>query len=331
MTHKILNGPQLLGRLKAEIAKGGSVDLAVAFWGHGAAKILGLTSPSQVRLICNLEMGGTNPAEITRLRDKGFQIRMHNKLHAKLGRAGNNFSFLGSSNFSANGLGYEAGELQGWEEANVTFENLEPSIIERFQELWDQSEEICEEALENALSRWTPCRTQALSIAPDYASERVSLWTAIIENSEKLRSIPCAIAYYFEMSDAEKEVFETAEEKILPGPHPGFDLYSNWSDLPKGFIIEACRSRSKKGSLKNICYRRIRPGAPTTQIDGTEYITVETIPNLPGFNKLKNEELVDFKHLVLQFIAEKKKKKKSRIIPMTKLMDYYANQLDKTM
>ena len=47
---------------------------AVAFWGYGASKHLQLPRLGRdIRIICNLSMGGTNPDEIRRMVEGGAQ------------------------------------------------------------------------------------------------------------------------------------------------------------------------------------------------------------------------------------------------------------------
>jgi len=326
MTYDILNGPELMNRLKEEIENGGAVDLAVAFWGQGALKTLGLENGQRARLICNLASGGTNPSEIRKLIAAGINVRMHNKLHAKIGSVGKVFSFLGSSNMSANGLGYEGGELTGWDEANIAFVGEEPSVHSRFQELWGQSLMVAEQDLIEAENKWRLRRTQNIMNAEDEGVKPKSLWSAIQKNDDRLSSMPCVVGYYYEMNDKDKNEFDLAEQEIKSEYGKGFETFRDWEDdLPHGFIIGVCRSRNHKNTLKDVSFSCRQAGASIHHRDGANYLVVEGLRCLPGFDVLKGQELNAFKALVLAFVGAKKKKK-SRVISLTDLMNFQFSE-----
>lgn len=58
------------------------IDIAVPFWGNGAIKALNLTKGQPVRIICNLDQPGCNPAVIAVIRDLGIKVKTHFRLHA---------------------------------------------------------------------------------------------------------------------------------------------------------------------------------------------------------------------------------------------------------
>jgi hypothetical protein len=63
-----------------EILREDTCRCAVAFWGKGARKNLA-TNAAQLKLICNLRSGGTNPFEIEKL--LRISIRQCDTLHAR--------------------------------------------------------------------------------------------------------------------------------------------------------------------------------------------------------------------------------------------------------
>ena len=66
-----------------DITKSDSVDCAVAFWGDGAERMFRNFDSRELRIICNLRMGGTNPDVIARM--QGFaKVRHCDTLHAKV-------------------------------------------------------------------------------------------------------------------------------------------------------------------------------------------------------------------------------------------------------
>ena len=94
----------------------GRVDLAVAFWGKGAAQQLGLKSGRKARIILDLSAGATNPDIVEELQGMtGVQVKQRDRLHAKV-YLGLNEMVIGSANASANGLGAEGHEATHWRE-----------------------------------------------------------------------------------------------------------------------------------------------------------------------------------------------------------------------
>ena len=126
---KLITGSELSELLANTVASDQRVQMAVAFWGAGAMQGLKLENHPNAQLICNLTSGGTNPHEIRKLMKAGISVRMHNRLHAKVGIVGDQFSFVGSSNMSANGLGFEGSETAFWEEANIVFDGIESNVL----------------------------------------------------------------------------------------------------------------------------------------------------------------------------------------------------------
>lgn len=108
--------------IRAKIKASGNSRLAVAFWGSGACEELQIEQNSKnVSIICNLRMGGTNPAEIEEMIKRGIKITQSDALHAKVYLFDDGV-LIGSSNASSNGLSFQDGELHSWVEANVYIE-----------------------------------------------------------------------------------------------------------------------------------------------------------------------------------------------------------------
>lgn len=135
--------------------------LAVAFWGAGAADRLGLSERSaETLVICNLAMGGTNPAEIEALLSLGIKVTQADDLHAKV-YLFDDAVIIGSSNASSNGLSFQEADGLGWREANVL---VEDPLIVRTVEDWMsrlQARPITDEDLEAAKAAWRQRRSQA--------------------------------------------------------------------------------------------------------------------------------------------------------------------------
>lgn len=321
MTHRIATGPELTEALAAAIATENKIDLAVAFWGAGAADRLGLAPGRPARIICNLAMGATNPAEVRLLQEFGAEVRQHDTLHAKIGIIGEHLSFAGSSNMSTNGLGAEG---EGWEEANVIWDCVDPGVQMRFEALWGAARGLTDKDLAIAEEQWRARRALYANDPAAPKPKRTSMWTAITSNSAKLRGFPVVVAYYEEMTDAEKALSDSAEEDIERMYGKGLDVFLEWDKLPHCYIIAAERPR---GGIDNVELTGISfrwPGAPTYKRDKKPFQITKSVSQLPGFAAPRGNDLSEFKALIRSYVRTKKKPHKSRIIPIADLMDHYA-------
>ena len=79
-----LTGGKLSDRI-VEVVKGDDARIAVAFWGNEAQKKLGITHRTDLRIICDISMGGTNPAELAKLGAPSIKnLRYRDNFHAKV-------------------------------------------------------------------------------------------------------------------------------------------------------------------------------------------------------------------------------------------------------
>lgn len=328
MSHQIISGQELIQALQSQSLAGQDISLAVAFWGAGAPDRLGLTKGRNARIICNLEMGGTNPFVIATLQERGLTVRHHPTLHAKIGIVGDTLSFVGSSNMSANGLGLEGSEQTGWEEVNVLFDHVDPDVQARFNALWSEARKVTRKDLKAAEARWLARRTAAVAVADDAGA--ASLWEAIATNSECLQGQPCTIAYYREMEEDEERDYRAAEREIRTEYGGKLTAFQEWDDLPSGFIISACLSRKKKNTIKHVRVSFRQGGGPVYERDGTSFHVVESRTNLPGFKALKGPDLKPLKSLILSYVDADKKgggREESRLIPLQDLARHHQDTI----
>lgn len=156
--------PELLGthettkRLKFLLKKKGLARLAVAYWGEGAMRQLGLERlPSETRVLCDLWSGCCNPDEIKGLLKAGVSVRYFNKLHAKLYCTPGGI-IIGSSNASSNGLGSEGQELSGNVELSAEVNSpVFRTVAETwFDKRWAKAvdQEVDEDLAERARPAW---------------------------------------------------------------------------------------------------------------------------------------------------------------------------------
>ena len=140
--------------LRQSIACSNRVDLAVAFWGKGATGELRLSEALEaernIRIICNLRIGGTNPDEIKKLINAGVPVRHSDRLHAKVYIL-DGFVIVGSANVSSNGLGFEGKEAH-WDEANLLTDEvaIREEIGSWFEQQWLRANKVDDTDLEAA-------------------------------------------------------------------------------------------------------------------------------------------------------------------------------------
>lgn len=124
------------------------VSCAVAFWGEGGDRLLLNPERRELRVICNLKMGGTNPTVVERLIRSGVDVRQCNILHAKV-YIGEREAVITSANASMNGLGLEGIDQAGWIEAGMVMPAN--AAIPWFENLWSASRPITSADLAAAL------------------------------------------------------------------------------------------------------------------------------------------------------------------------------------
>lgn len=158
---ELLREHQLAKRFRDLTRDGGSLYVAVAFWGKGAIKKLGLSPASRGRVICNLESPACNPHEIKALVELGhIKVRSHPRLHAKL-YAGKGFVIVGSSNVSTNGLNEDGRAAAGWIEANLLTNDKSTTEVcaAMFADIWDRAtRRVTVKMADEAIRIWRPIK-----------------------------------------------------------------------------------------------------------------------------------------------------------------------------
>lgn len=149
-----LTSENYLTSLKKLLNESKSIDMAVAFWGAGAEKLLtNLKIPA--RIICNLTSGATNPAVIKAIQHHGVTVKHLPDLHAKL-VIGNDSAIIGSANCSANGLSLEGDEVKGWQEAGYVISSGHEIAQAQawFAERWNTADVVDDSLLKEAEIIW---------------------------------------------------------------------------------------------------------------------------------------------------------------------------------
>jgi hypothetical protein len=166
----------------------GRLDLAVAFWGSGAIEGLSLRRDRKIRILLELQSGGTNPSvveELVRLFPAG--VRSVERLHAKA-YIGENKLAIGSTNASADGLGLEGAEATQWFE--LMLETRDRTAIAEaqhwFDDLWR-----CAETVDPAGDRFNEAKLvwkARRKTRPPQTSAGQSLLAAALGNPDAFRN-----------------------------------------------------------------------------------------------------------------------------------------------
>ena len=135
----------------------GKTLVAVAFWGAGSIKSLGLEKLKDCDVLCNLESLACNPYVISDIIALGHNVKSHPRLHAKM-YIGAATAIVGSSNASTNGLVLEGALSAGWIEANIVSDDAAIMSQARglFSEVWNSTEAYRPSGtqLKNFQKRW---------------------------------------------------------------------------------------------------------------------------------------------------------------------------------
>ena len=205
-----------------------NLDLAVAFWGNGAEKIFSSWRGNRLRIICNLRSGGTNPHVIRRLQDiPGIQIRNYDRLHAKV-MVGDSAALIGSANFSANGLGFEGDECDGWCEAGMFTGNpdLLGDVQTWYEAIWSEAIPVREDALREAEVSWRKRRDHRPALA---SSKRL-----VTQPAAALRDREIYLAIYWDpASERAHQAFAEVQRDLGLTDEVmrrGFDFFEDWPD-----------------------------------------------------------------------------------------------------
>lgn len=226
--------------VRREMRTSERAELAVAFWGEGAAEKLGIEDrePGRVRIICNLTMGGTNPSEIEKLIELGHDVVRCDQLHAKC-YIFDEAVLVGSSNASSNGLAFQDNETLPWFEANILSRDV--ALVARVRRWLSRlpTKPITEQDLLKAHEAW---KRRRQAIHPVAAATLI----------EKLRASPTFfdgkqifLAVVSKDMDAEGELGrEEAQEEY----GPELDAYQDWPELPETGTLIAFE-RGPRGGL----------------------------------------------------------------------------------
>ncbi len=245
---EILSGPAAERTVRCFLRRCGRARLAVAYWGAGAARRLGLAEAvangSDIEIICDVLSGGCNPDEVAELIGLlgSKKVRSKDGLHAKVWITDKG-CLLGSSNSSANGLGHEGDETRGLIEANLAYGSPSEGALAAWDNWYEQnasrgSQPVSDAMLEIARERWLS-RRSIRDGAPNTGRANGSLLAMLVSDPGYFQDKPFEVAIYSqaELSAVAEDGLASAQAAL--GITDGSLLcYEQWRLAPGTYVLD---------------------------------------------------------------------------------------------
>ena len=226
---------------------------------------------ARIRIVCNLTSGGTNPRVIEKLLSKGFGVKHSSILHSKVYWT-NRGVVVGSANASANGLSLESAEQDGWLEAAI--HSNRPADIEAVgnyvDEIWNASDEVTEQDLENAKKKWKnrrPFPPQKAGI--DFIN---ALRNGMFTDREN------TVFFVIDVREVNKDVVDDInaganelQEQYRELHGRNLDAWVDWTDIPREeYIVGFWRGGPRSLSFTQI-WKTLPENCDRDGLDGSTY------------------------------------------------------------
>ncbi len=217
---------------------------AVAFLGAEAEKILPHNNKN-IKIICNLESGATNPYLIEKLKNRNIPLKTNKRLHSKVYLASDICAIVGSSNLSANGLSFEGEELNGWVEASIKLEDKKTleEIDAWFCSQWENAIDITDDLIEKAKIAWKDKRNTRKNNSHDDSSILNQLQKNPLQFKDK--RIFISIYRINGPSNEAEEKFNIVKEQL--NINERLTYWEDWSELPEDSYFISLYFGPKKG------------------------------------------------------------------------------------
>ncbi|MCW0234261.1 MAG: phospholipase D family protein [Ferrovibrio sp.] len=283
----------------------GTLRLAVAFWGKGAADdLIKPSKAKKIHIVCDLYSGACNPHELLKIvGDKRVSLRHLNGLHAKV-YCGGDFAVIGSPNASINGLGIEGAD-DGNTEAGylVTSKSTVSEIVNWFDSL--DATELTAPMLKAFIPQWRIRQAIGRNAIAATKAVAMDLTEALTRNIH----LPITIFYYNDtgyQAGASVEAFE----RFIAETGRSADDWDNYEEsinnthtYPEGeFVIDVMRTR-KKVRIDRSIYEIPNPLISRQNGNGSLMVPVrmhETI-EVPGVGliSLSDRDLAEIERIAL--------------------------------
>lgn len=314
----ILNGRQLRERILKIASSATAMDYAVAFWGAGSIKALGLSELREARIICNLTMGGTSPKVIRELIDIGFEVRHLDTLHSKI-YLFDDVAFVGSSNASANGLSLQGEVLSGWHETNVEISDASQinTLRENFDYIWNNSRPASDDDLTLAEKLFNSRRRLIRKGSDSKIMDLYDTFNSLEENPWQELGIYVCV-YKNDLSDAAQKV--VADARVSEPDGKDLDGFEDWDDIAGKIVVcfkvtkqsvrydgiwevqENPKSRSPKVHLANSLTSGVIPHFDKAKLPLWNTAVLEAVE----FNKTTNPQnfLIEIEDFFKKFVRQ---------------------------
>ena len=196
--------------------------LAMAFWGTDSAEML-FERNRPARILCNLAIGGSDPAEIERLMASGAEVMQADDLHAQV-YLFDNAVILGSSLAGLAPSSFQDSGGLRRREANVLIRD--PGFIATVEAWFDtlQTRAITQKDLAQARKAWTNGRRGA-----DASTQDRSLLTKLRSETGRFEDKP---AWLVLRSDKRSLRAEAFVESLQASENPRLGAYETFPGLP---------------------------------------------------------------------------------------------------
>ncbi len=229
----LLAGDKYLEKVSDLIKNGRKIRIAVAFWGAESESLFDGFSGEYLQIICNLSMGGSNPIVIEKLMTmKNAETRQLDQLHAKLVLSDKGL-VVGSANMSANGLGFEGADSNGFSELGIY--SADSSLLTEttlwFEKKWGEARPICQKDIEMAKVQWKKRR----SSRPDFVRNEGEKSSLLKINKSELKDKPIYfVMYRGNVTEDAIEYKDIVAEKCGIDNNK-LDVYEDWNEdqLPR--------------------------------------------------------------------------------------------------
>jgi hypothetical protein len=242
---RFLFGPAIRRRIKALVAEGKTLKIAVAYWGQDALDILGLTpTRGKLQVLCELSKGLSSPDVMRKFEHRARHVaRLHAKVYWTPGEA-----VVASANASGNGLGLESfGERGLIEAALSTNDPHDLDQIEKwFDDLWASALRVTEHDLKLAESARARSPQVLVRLGKPIRARLPTLLTCLRKDPESFKRQRIYLCLYAEgLSKEAWSAYRAATKKykverlsrsidysVRVGPS---GCYENWH-VPKGAV-----------------------------------------------------------------------------------------------
>lgn len=275
---QLLDGPAVENSIRLVLSQCKHARIAVAYWGRGAVERLNLEEQrnKDVKIVCDLGSGACNPRVVQQLIEifGADSVRTLDGMHAKIWitDAG---CVLGSSNASANGLGYESNEIAGLVEANVVLENFSETTLAAWRKWYDEhvhakSVLIDDNLLQQAENRWLARRAMRDNL-PVYGGANRSLLANLRECPGYFCDKRFIVSIYQHggfSKEAERGLRTARIQYSFDENNDELDAYENWRVAPGTTVLDFDWDPIRKQAILDGLYKIISD-RPFRRLNGT--------------------------------------------------------------